>query len=539
MAKKLLFNEEARTALLSGVQQLADAVESTLGPRGRTVVIDKKFGAPHITKDGVSVAKEIELEDAIENAGAQMVKEAAQKTNDMAGDGTTTATVLARAILTEGYKKIANGANPIELKRGIDKTVTKITEYLEDLSNPVTDNAEIAQIGTISANNDSSIGAIIAKAMEKVGQDGVITVEEGKTSETTLEVVEGMQFDRGYLSPYFVTDANKMEAVLSNMKILMVDGQVSNMKQLLPILEQVAQQGSELLIIADDINGEALSTLVVNKVRGSLKVCAVKAPGFGEKRKEVLEDIAAITGAFVISETKGHKLDKATLEQLGSAEKIVINKDTTTIVNGFGDAEYVQERIESIKNQIEASISDYETEKLRERLAKLSGGVAVIKIGAGSEVEMKEKKDRVDDALNATKAAVEEGIIPGGGIALRRFADVNVSYENEDQSIGGDILIKACHAPFNTIMKNAGLNAEVIYSKLNGSGPYTDGYCARTEKVVNMIEAGIIDPVKVTRIALEKAASVAGTMLTTECVMIDIKEDKPAPQLDPSMMGMN
>ena len=538
MAKKLLFNEEARTALLSGVQQLADAVESTLGPRGRTVVIDKKFGAPHITKDGVSVAKEIELEDAIENAGAQMVKEAAQKTNDMAGDGTTTATVLARAILTEGYKKIANGANPIELKRGIDKTVTKITEYLEDLSNPVTDNAEIAQIGTISANNDSSIGAIIASAMEKVGQDGVITVEEGKTSETTLEVVEGMQFDRGYLSPYFVTDANKMEAVLSNMKILMVDGQVSNMKQLLPILEQVAQQGSELLIIADDINGEALSTLVVNKVRGSLKVCAVKAPGFGEKRKEVLEDIAAITGAFVISETKGHKLEKATLDQLGSAEKIVINKDTTTIVNGFGDAEYVQERIESIKNQIEASVSDYETEKLRERLAKLSGGVAVIKIGAGSEVEMKEKKDRVDDALNATKAAVEEGIIPGGGIALRRFDDADVSYENEDQSIGGDILIKACHAPFNTIMKNAGLNAEVIYSKLNGSGPYTDGYCARTEKVVNMIEAGIIDPVKVTRIALEKAASVAGTMLTTECVMIDIKEDKPAPQLDPSMMGM-
>jgi chaperonin GroEL len=539
MAKKLLFNEEARTALLSGVQQLADAVESTLGPRGRTVVIDKKFGAPHITKDGVSVAKEIELEDAIENAGAQMVKEAAQKTNDMAGDGTTTATVLARAILTEGYKKIANGANPIELKRGIDKTVTKITEYLEDLSNPVTDNAEIAQIGTISANNDSSIGAIIAKAMEKVGQDGVITVEEGKTSETTLEVVEGMQFDRGYLSPYFVTDANKMEAVLSNMKILMVDGQVSNMKQLLPILEQVAQQGSELLIIADDINGEALSTLVVNKVRGSLKVCAVKAPGFGEKRKEVLEDIAAITGAFVISETKGHKLEKATLEQLGSAEKIVINKDTTTIVNGFGDAEYVQERIESIKNQIESSISDYETEKLRERLAKLSGGVAVIKIGAGSEVEMKEKKDRVDDALNATKAAVEEGIIPGGGIALRRFeGDMGIDYENEDQMIGGDIIIKACHAPFNTIMKNAGLNAEVIYSKLNGSGPYTDGYCARTEKVVNMIEAGIIDPVKVTRIALEKAASVAGTMLTTECVMIDIKEDKPAPQLDPAMIGM-
>ena len=428
------------------------------------------------------------------------------------------------------------------MKRGIEKTVAKITEYLEDLSEPITDNAEIAQIGTISANNDTSIGAIIASAMDKVGQDGVITVEEGKTSETTLEVVEGMQFDRGYLSPYFVTDANKMEAVLSNMKILIVDGQVSNMKELLPILEKIAQQGSEILIIADDVNGEALSTLVVNKVRGSLKVCAVKAPGFGEKRKEVLEDIAAITGAFVISETKGHKLENATLEQLGSAEKIVISKDTTTIVNGFGDAEYVQERIESIKNQIETSISDYETEKLRERLAKLSGGVAVIKIGAGSEVEMKEKKDRVDDALNATKAAVEEGIIPGGGVALRRFDDTNVSYENEDQSIGGDILIKACHAPFNTIMKNAGLNADVIWNKiLGGTGNHIKpehGYDARTDEVVDMIETGIIDPVKVTRIALEKAASVAGTMLTTECVMIDIKEDKPAPQLDPAMMGM-
>lgn len=535
MAKKLLFNDEARTALLSGVHQLADAVESTLGPRGRTVVIDKKFGSPLITKDGVTVAKEIELEDAVENSGAQMVKEAAQKTNDMAGDGTTTATVLARAILTEGYKKIANGANPIEIKRGIDKTVTEIIEYLKENSKPVTDNAEIAQVGTISANNDETIGAIIAQAMEKVGQDGVITVEEGKTSETTLEVVEGMQIDRGYLSPYFVTDAAKMEAVLTNMKILIVDGQISSMKELLPILEKIAQQGSEILIIADDINGEALSTLVVNKVRGSLKVCAVKAPGFGEKRKEVLEDIAAICGGFVISETKGHKLENATLEQLGSAEKIVVTKDTTTIVNGYNSSgEYVEERIESIKNQIEASVSDYETEKLQERLAKLSGGVAVIKIGAGSEVEMKEKKDRVDDALNATKAAVEEGIIPGGGVMLRRFEETDISYENEDQAIGGDIIIKACHAPFNTIMKNAGLNAEVIYSKLNG----TNGYCARTEQVVDMIEAGIIDPVKVTRVALEKAASVAGTMLTTECVMIDIKEDTATSQLDPSMMGM-
>ena len=535
MAKKLLFSDDARNALLSGVNQLADAVESTLGPRGRTVVIDKKFGAPHITKDGVTVAKEIVLEDPVENAGAQMVKEAAQKTNDMAGDGTTTATVLARAILTEGYRKITNGANPIEIKRGIDLTVLKIIEYLEDLSEPVTDNAEIAQIGTISANNDSTIGAIIAQAMEKVGQDGVITVEEGNTSETTLEVVEGMQFDRGYLSPYFVTDANKMEAVLTNMKILIVDGQVSNMKELLPILEQIMQQGSEILIIADDINGEALSTLVVNKVRGSLKVCAVKAPGFGEKRKDVLDDIAAITGAVVISEARGHKLENATLEQLGTAEKIVINKDTTTIVNGFGEAEYVQERIESIKTQIESNTSDYDSDKLRERLAKLSGGVAVIKIGAGSEVEMKEKKDRVDDALNATKAAVEEGIIPGGGLALRRYQGIDISYENEDQGIGGDIIIKACNAPFDAIMKNAGLNAEVIYSKLEGM----NGYCARTEKVVNMIDAGIIDPVKVTRIALEKAASVASTMLTTECVMIDIKEDTPPSQIDPSMMGMH
>ena len=371
--------------------------------------------------------------------------------------------------------------------------------------------------------------------MEKVGQDGVITVEEGNTSETTLEVVEGMQFDRGYLSPYFVTDANKMEAVLTNMKILIVDGQVSNMKELLPILEQIMQQGSEILIIADDINGEALSTLVVNKVRGSLKVCAVKAPGFGEKRKDVLDDIAAITGAVVISEARGHKLENATLEQLGTAEKIVINKDTTTIVNGFGEAEYVQERIESIKTQIESNTSDYDSDKLRERLAKLSGGVAVIKIGAGSEVEMKEKKDRVDDALNATKAAVEEGIIPGGGLALRRYQGIGISYENEDQGIGGDIIIKACNAPFDAIMKNAGLNAEVIYSKLEGM----NGYCARTEKVVNMIDAGIIDPVKVTRIALEKAASVASTMLTTECVMIDIKEDTPPSQIDPSMMGMH
>jgi len=542
MAKKLLFGEDARDGLMSGVDQLADAVKSTLGPKGRTVVLQKSFGGPIITKDGVSVAKEIELEDPVENSGAQMVKEAAQKTNDLAGDGTTTATVLAHAILKEGFKKIANGANPIELKRGIDKTVKDVVEYLKNESRPVTGNDEIAQVGTISSNNDSSIGSIIAAAMDKVGQDGVITVEEGKTSETILDVVEGMQFDRGYLSPYFVTDGNKMESILNDMYILIVDKKISNMKELLPILEQALQSGKEMLIIAEDVEGEALSTLVVNKIRGNLKVSAVKAPGFGERRKDILQDLAVITGATVVSETQGHKLEEVTLDMLGTAEKVVITKDTTTVVNGFGDAAAVQERIESIKGQIENSVSDYETEKMQERLAKLAGGVAVIKIGAGSEVEMKEKKDRVDDALNATKAAVEEGIIAGGGTILRGYQSVEDvgKYENEDQILGRDIVVKACAAPFNSIMENAGLNADVIWNKIvthNANGTAA-GYDVRNEKVLtDMVDAGIVDPVKVTRIALEKAASVAGTMLTTECVMTDIKEDNPTP-MQPQMPMM-
>ncbi len=541
MAKKLLFGEEARNGLMSGVEQLAKAVKSTLGPKGRTVVLQKSFGGPVITKDGVSVAKEIELEDPVENSGAQMVKEAAQKTNDLAGDGTTTATVLAHAILKEGFKKIANGANPIELKRGIDIAVKDVVEYLETESRPVTGNAEIAQVGTISANNDSSIGAIIAEAMNKVGQDGVITVQEGKTSDTILEVVEGMQFDRGYLSPYFVTDNTKMESILTDMHILIVDKKISNMKELVPILEQSVQSGKEMLIIAEDVEGEALSTLVVNKMRGSLKICAVKAPGFGDRRKDMLQDLAIITGGTVISETRGHKLEEVTLDMLGSAEKVIITKDATTVVNGWGDAEAVMERVESIKGQIENCESEYETEKMQERLAKISGGVAVIKIGAGSEVEMKEKKDRVDDALNATKAAVEEGIIAGGGTVLRGYSpNPEYGYENDDQLLGRDIIIKACKAPFDTILENAGLNADVVWNQVithNAEGTAA-GYDVRTETVLeDMVDVGIVDPVKVTRIALEKAASVAGTMITTECVMTDIKEDNPVP-VQPQMPMM-
>jgi chaperonin GroEL len=539
MAKKLLFGDEARDGLMSGVEQLANAVKSTLGPKGRTVVLEKSFGAPMITKDGVSVAKEIELEDPIENSGAQMVKEAAQKTNDLAGDGTTTATVLAHAILKEGFKKIANGANPIELKRGIDIAVKDVVEYLETEARPVTGNDEIAQVGTISANNDSSVGAIIAEAMNKVGQDGVITVQEGKTSETILEVVEGMQFDRGYVSPYFVTDNTKMESILTDMHILIVDKKISNMKELVPILEQSVQSGKEMLIIAEDLEGEALSTLVVNKVRGSLKICAVKAPGFGDRRKEMLRDLAIITGGTVISETHGHKLEEVTLDMLGSAEKVIVTKDTTTVVNGRGNVEAVQGRIESIKSQIEGCQSDYETEKMQERLAKISGGVAVIKIGAGSEVEMKEKKDRVDDALNATKAAVEEGIIAGGGTVLRGYSpNPEYGYENDDQLLGRDIVIKACHAPFNAILENAGLNADVVWNQIVTHDTDGTGYDVRTETVLdNMVDAGIVDPVKVTRIALEKAASVAGTMITTECVMTNIKEDNPMP-VQPQMPMM-
>ena len=541
MAKELTFGDDAREDLLNGVEHLANAVSATLGPKGRTVVIENSYGAPTITKDGVSVAKQIELEDPVMNAGAQMVKEAASKTNDQAGDGTTTATVLAHTILHEGFKKIANGANPIELKRGIDKAVDNVVYYLKENARPVNGTEEIAQVGTISANNDPSIGSMIAEAMDKVGRDGVITVEEGKTAETILDVVEGMQFDRGYLSPYMVTDSNKMEAVLKDAYVLIVDKRISHMKDLLPILEQVMQTGKEVLIIAEDVDGEALSTLVVNKIRGSLKVAAVKAPGFGDRRKSILEDIATLTGGTVISEDHGHELEETTLELLGTADKLVISKDNTTIVNGGGNTEAIKERIESIKVQIKNTTSDYEIEKLQERLAKLAGGVAVIKIGAESEIEMKEKKDRIDDALNATKAAIFEGIIPGGGVILRRWVNNDAEiYANEDQELGGDIVEKACHAPFNTIMENAGLNSEVIFNKL-GPEKYTkdstptnqtEGYDARNEKVVDMIESGIIDPVKVTRIALEKAASVAGTMLTTECVVTNIPKDEPVqPQM--------
>ena len=536
MAKELTFGETARIELLNGVSQLNDAVASTLGPKGRTVVLQNKFGAPTITKDGVTVAKAIELKDPVQNAGAQMVKEAASKTNDVAGDGTTTATVLAHAILKEGYKKIANGSNPIELKRGIDKTVENVVEYLKDNARPVNGSDEITQVATISANNDSSIGRIISEAMEKVGQNGVITVEEGKTAETILEVVEGMQFDRGYLSPYFVTDSNKMEAVMSDVLILIIDKKVSSMKELLPILEQTMQTGKDVLLIAEDVEGEALSTLVVNKIRGSLKITAVKAPGFGERRKDILQDIAILTGGTVISEAAGHKLEEVTLELLGSADKIVVDKDNTTIINGAGAKELIDARIETIKGQVENTTSDYEKEKMQERLAKLAGGVAVIKIGAGSELEMKEKKDRIDDALNATKAAVQEGIIAGGGTVLRGYQlSEDVSYENEDQLAGASIVISACHAPFNTILKNAGLNPDVIWNEVSNADNTNAGYDARNEKVVDMFEAGIIDPVKVTRVALEKSASVAGTMLTTECVITDIPKDEPVQSQMPMM----
>ena len=537
MAKKLNFGADARGELLNGVTQLTNAVKATLGPKGRTVVIQKSFGAPSITKDGVTVAKEIELEDPLQNAGAQMVKEAASKTNDEAGDGTTTSTVLAHAILKEGFKKIANGANPIELKRGIDKTVLDVVEYLKSNARPISGNDEIAQVGTISANNDTSIGSMIAEAMEKVGQNGVITIEEGKTSDTILDVVEGMQFDRGYLSPYFVTNTNKMESILQDVLILIIDKRISNMKELLPILEQIMQTGKEVLLIAEDVEGEALSTLVVNKIRGSLKIAAVKAPGFGEKKKEMLQDIASLTGATVISEAYGYKLEEATLEMLGSAEKIVIDKDNTTIINGAGSKEDINERIEALKAQAENTVSDYEKEKVLERLAKLAGGVAVIKIGAGSEIEMKEKKDRVEDALNATKAAVQEGIIAGGGTILRGYQQDNVEYDNEDQTLGGDIVLKACAAPFEAILENAGLNADVIWNKIVNTGDGTkSGYDVSTETILeDMVDVGIIDPVKVTRVALEKAASVAGTMLTTECVVTDIPKDVPAAPQMPMM----
>ena len=529
MAKEIKFDIEARDALKRGVDALANAVKVTLGPQGRNVVIDKKFGGPSITKDGVSVAKEIELEDTIENMGAQMVKEVASKTADIAGDGTTTATVLAQAIVSNGLKNVAAGANPMDLKRGIDKAVSVIVENLKSQSQEVGDSIEkIQQVGAISANNDNAIGSLIAEAMDKVKKEGVITVEEAKGTDTYVEVVEGMQFDRGYLSPYFVTNAEKMLADLDTPYILLYDKKISNMKDLLPILEPAAQSGKPLLIIAEDVDGEALATLVVNKMRGSLKIAAVKAPGFGDRRKAMLEDIAILTGGTVISEERGFKLENATIDMLGTAEKVTIDKDNTTIVNGAGDKDNIMARVNQIKAQIESTTSDYDREKLQERLAKLAGGVAVLYVGAASEVEMKEKKDRVDDALHATRAAVEEGIIPGGGVALVRAADAltQLKGDNADETTGIQIVTRAIEEPLRQIVANAGNEGSVVVSKVKeGKADY--GYNAKKEEFENMFEAGIIDPTKVTRVALENAASVAGMLLTTECVLADIPEETP------------
>jgi len=542
MAKEIKFNIEARDLLKKGVDQLSDAVKVTLGPKGRNVVIDKKFGAPHITKDGVTVAKEIELQDPYENMGAQLVKEVASKTNDDAGDGTTTATVLAQAILTEGLKNVTAGANPMDLKRGIDKASEKIIESLKEQSKEVgDDNGKIEQVAKISANNDATIGALIAKAMEKVGKEGVITVEEAKGTDTTVETVEGMQFDRGYLSPYFVTDAEKMEAVMETPYILLTDKKVSSMKDLMPVLEPAAQEGRPLLIIAEDIEGEALATLVVNRLRGSLRVAAVKAPGFGDRRKEMLEDIAILTGGTVISEEKGLKLETATLEMLGKAEKVSIDKENTTIVNGSGNIDNINNRVAQIKAQIATSTSDYDKEKLQERLAKLAGGVAVLYVGAATEVEMKEKKDRVDDALSATRAAVEEGIVPGGGIALIRASNKleGLEGENADETTGIAIVKRAIEEPLRQIVENAGLEGAVIVNKVK-EGEAAFGYNARADRYEDLFEAGVIDPTKVTRIALENAASIAGMFLTTESVIVELPEEKEAPAMPgaPGMGGM-
>jgi len=536
MAKQIFFDIEARDKLKKGVDALADAVKVTLGPKGRNVVIGKKFGAPQVTKDGVSVAKEIELKDPVENMGAQMVKEVASKTADIAGDGTTTATVLAQAIISTGLKNVAAGANPMDLKRGIDKAVKDIVKNLKTISKEVgSDNDKIKQIATISANNDETIGALIAEAMKVVGNDGVITVEEAKGTETDVKTVEGMQFDRGYLSPYFVTNTEKMVAEMEDALILLVDKKISSMKDLLPVLEPIVQQGKPLLIVAEDLDGDALSTLVMNRVRGSIKVAAVKAPGFGTSRSEQLEDLAKLTGGKVFSEQMGIDLDhEDAVSMLGSAEKIEIDKDKTTIINGKGDSEDIAERVNQIKTQIESSTSDYEKEKLQERLAKLSGGVAVLYIGAPTEVEMKEKKDRVDDALSATRAAVEEGIIPGGGIALRSFDEsIKLDTSNKDEQWGKDIVVDALKAPFNTIMSNAGLNGDVIWNEIEMTGEHSGiGYDARSGKVVDMVEAGIIDPTKVTRVAIENAASVASMIIMTECVVVDERADEQAqPQM--------
>lgn len=535
MAKQIYFDVEAREKLKKGVDALANAVKVTLGPKGRNVVIGKKFGAPHVTKDGVSVAKEVELKDPVENMGAQMVKEVASKTADIAGDGTTTATVLAQAIITAGLKNVAAGANPMDLKRGIDKAVLSVVSDLKKLSKEVgSDNDKIKQIATISANNDETIGSLIAEAMKVVGNDGVITVEEAKGTETEVKTVEGMQFDRGYLSPYFVTNTDKMIAEMERPLILIYDKKISNMKELLPILEPVVQNGKSLLIIAEDVDGEALATLVVNRLRGSLKIAAVKAPGFGDRRKAMLEDIAILTGGQVITEERGYTLENATLDMLGTAEKVEINKDNTTIINGSGAKENITARINQIKAQMEATTSDYDREKLQERLAKLAGGVAVLYIGAPTEVEMKEKKDRVDDALAATRAAVEEGIVPGGGVALIRAMDnlEDLKGENEDETTGIAIVKRAIEEPLRQIIANAGGEGAVVVQKVR-EGKADFGYNARTEQYQNLYEAGVIDPTKVTRIAIENAASIAAMLLTTECVIADEPEEAA-----PAMGGM-
>ena len=539
MAKEIKFDIESRDALKRGVDALANAVKVTLGPKGRNVVIEKSFGAPHVTKDGVSVAKEIELEDRVENMGAQMVKEVASKTDDIAGDGTTTATVLAQAIVREGLKNVAAGANPMDLKRGIDKAVLAVVEDLKTQSQAVGDSSEkIKQVASISANNDDTIGTLIAEAFGKVGKEGVITVEEAKGTDTTVDVVEGMQFDRGYQSPYFVTNPEKMVAELENPYILLVEKKISSMKELLPVLEPVAQAGKSLLIISEEVEGEALATLVVNKLRGSLKIAAVKAPGFGDRRKAMLEDIAILTGGQVISEERGFTMENATLDMLGTAEKIVIDKDNTTIVNGAGDEAQIKGRVSQIKAQMESTTSDYDKEKLQERLAKLAGGVAVLYVGAASEVEMKEKKDRVDDALHATRAAVEEGIVPGGGVALvRAISAINVEGSNLDETTGIKIVKRAIEEPLRQIVANAGGEGSVIVAKVSeGTGDF--GFNAKTDEYVNMYEAGIIDPTKVVRVALENAASVSGMLLTTECVITEVKKDEPAMPMGGGMPGM-
>jgi len=540
MAKEIKFNSDARSKMKEGADILANAVKVTLGPKGRNVVIDKKFGAPHVTKDGVTVAKEVELEDRLANMGAQMVKEVASKTNDQAGDGTTTATVLAQAIINVGIKNVTAGANPMDLKRGIDKAVAAVVEDLKSQSQEVgEDYSKVEQVGTISANNDSFIGKLIADAMSKVKKDGVITVEEAKGTDTEVKVVEGMQFDRGYISPYFMTNGDKMEAELDDTLLLVTDKKISTMKDLMPVLEPIAREGKSLVIIAEDVDGEALTTLVVNKLRGTLKIAAVKAPGFGDRRKEMLQDIATLTGATVVSEERGFTLENATLDMLGKAEKVTITKDNTTIVNGAGDKAAIADRADLIRKQIATTTSDYDREKLQERLGKLAGGVAVLYVGAATEVEMKEKKDRVEDALSATRAAVEEGYLPGGGVAYIRAAEClkGLKGDNDDETTGIRIVARAIEEPLRTIAENAGVDGSVIIQKIReGKGDF--GYNARTDEYCNMFEAGVIDPTKVSRVALENAASVAGMFLTTECSIVDIPEPMPAAPAGAGMGGM-